>query len=68
VREAFLEQYRLAMEGSPAYPENADDVALLLELGTLEKLLYEVRYELRNRPDWLPLPLRDLEAVLRLIV
>src|SRR5690606_9862074 len=58
VRETFLEQYRLAMEGSAAYPESAEDIAALLDLGTLEKLLYEVRYELRNRPDWLPLPLK----------
>src|SRR5690606_27779977 len=64
-RETFLEQYRLAMEGSPASRESTDAAALLLELGPLEKLLYEVRYRLKSRPDWLPLPLRDLEARLR---
>ena len=64
VRDAFLEQYRFAMEGSPSYPESVDDAAALIELGVLEKLLYEVRYELRNRPDWLPLPLKDLDAML----
>ena len=26
----------------------------------VEKLLYELRYELQNRPDWLVLPWRDV--------
>src|SRR5690606_11439954 len=65
VREAFLEQYRLAMEGSIAYPESPKEFAPLLELGTLEKLLYEVRYEPRIRPNWLPVPLRDLDAMIK---
>ena len=26
----------------------------------LEKALYELRYELNNRPDWIDLPLRGL--------
>ncbi len=30
----------------------------------LEKLFYELRYEVRNRPDWLPIPLRGLTALL----
>src|SRR5690606_36737794 len=59
-RQAFLDEYRIAMEGCVAYPGDAEDVEALIELGTLEKVLYEVRYELRNRPDWLGLPLNDL--------
>ena len=30
----------------------------LLLLAEIEKLLYELRYELANRPDWLHVPLR----------
>jgi len=62
-RDAFLDEYRFAMEGCTAYPQDPQDVATLLELGTIEKLLYEVRYELRNRPDWLAVPLNALGAV-----
>jgi len=31
----------------------------------LQKALYEIAYELNNRPDWLPIPLR---GVLGLVV
>jgi maltose alpha-D-glucosyltransferase/alpha-amylase len=47
------------MEGSPALPEGhlRDD---LIDLCVLEKALYEVRYELDNRPDWVGAPLAAL--------
>jgi maltose alpha-D-glucosyltransferase/alpha-amylase len=34
----------------------------LLALFEIEKALYELRYELRNRPDWASIPLRSLIA------
>jgi maltose alpha-D-glucosyltransferase / alpha-amylase len=34
----------------------------LLQLFEIEKALYEVRYELGNRPDWAGIPLRALIA------
>jgi maltose alpha-D-glucosyltransferase/alpha-amylase len=38
-------------------PDDADDSALLLDGYILQKGLYEVRYELSNRPDWVHWPL-----------
>jgi maltose alpha-D-glucosyltransferase/alpha-amylase len=32
----------------------------LLELFELEKALYELRYEIANRPDWVTIPLSNL--------
>ena len=57
---AFIEAYSDAMQGCAAYPSRADDAERLIELAVLEKLLYEIRYEVANRPAWLPVPLRDL--------
>ena len=37
--------------------------AELLRLFLLEKALYEVLYELNNRPGWLDIPLRGLLAL-----
>ena len=37
----------------------------LLDLLLLEKALYELRYELANRPDWAAIPLRGLAELAR---
>ena len=36
----------------------------LLELAMLQKVLYELAYELNNRPDWVSIPLRGLLELL----
>jgi maltose alpha-D-glucosyltransferase/alpha-amylase len=41
-------------------PSGRSDVDLLLELLLLEKAVYEIGYELDNRPRWLAIPLRAL--------
>jgi maltose alpha-D-glucosyltransferase/alpha-amylase len=63
-RKAFIAAYASAVQGSGIYP-SFDDARGLLELAELEKLLYEVRYEQANRPDWLHIPLQGLQALLR---
>jgi maltose alpha-D-glucosyltransferase/alpha-amylase len=61
----FLSAYRDAMQGCSVYPQKPGEAERLIELAKIEKLLYEIRYELRNRPDWLAVPWRDLSAMLR---
>jgi maltose alpha-D-glucosyltransferase/alpha-amylase len=61
-RHAFLEGYRHAL-GSAAnrfVPDDSEAFARALAAWELDKALYEVAYEARNRPDWLELPLRSL--------
>jgi maltose alpha-D-glucosyltransferase/alpha-amylase len=60
VGAAFLKQYIETMGGSPILPQTGTDMALLLNVLLLEKALYEVNYELNNRPDWLRIPLRGV--------
>ena len=43
-------------------PADADDVVLVQAL-ELDKALYEVVYEARNRPTWLPIPLGAVERL-----
>ena len=59
VRPAFMSAYREGLG------ESSDDAGIaLLHLFELEKALYELRYELGNRPDWVRVPLRGLAELL----
>jgi predicted trehalose synthase len=39
-------------------------LAWLLDLFLLDKALYELNYELNNRPEWARIPLRGLSELL----
>jgi len=62
---AFLDAYRQDMEGGDAWPQEEAAAEGLLGLAGLEKALYEIRYELDNRPDWLSVPLGGVRSILR---
>ncbi|HTH96696.1 MAG TPA: maltose alpha-D-glucosyltransferase [Stellaceae bacterium] len=53
---AFLERYRKTIGNSPIWPQNEGHGQMLLELLILEKVFYEIGYELANRPAWLDIP------------
>jgi maltose alpha-D-glucosyltransferase / alpha-amylase len=60
VSAAFLKSY-LATAGNASWvPQTADDLELQLSTMLLEKALYELRYELNLRPDWVRIPLRGI--------
>jgi maltose alpha-D-glucosyltransferase/alpha-amylase len=63
-REAFLGAYEDAARGSGLFA-SFDDVRGLLALFELEKVLYELRYELNNRPAWTHIPLEGLVGFIR---
>ena len=54
---AFLASYRKAIAGCPSWPANEQHAKRLIDLFLIEKALYELRYEMDNRPDWLAIPL-----------
>lgn len=60
VKAAFLAGYWAGVEGCLSIPEPPWQADRLLCLFSLEKVLYEVRYELANRPQWVHIPLADL--------
>ncbi|TVQ39503.1 MAG: maltose alpha-D-glucosyltransferase [Spirochaetaceae bacterium] len=64
----FLHAYRaavVAQHGAARFiPEDPGDFAVLLETFLLEKAVYELGYEMNNRPEWLIIPVRGLEALL----
>jgi maltokinase len=62
-RSAFLSGYEAAIDES-LLPASGEPRAALLAACELEKALYELRYELDNRPGWVHVPLAGIERLL----
>ena len=63
VSAIFLKAYLGVIGQSGLVPKDLPTLALLLEASLMEKAIYEVGYELNNRPDWVRIP---LEGILQL--
>jgi trehalose synthase-fused probable maltokinase len=61
-RAQFLAGYRAAVEQSLVPSGSGMD--RLLSVFELEKAVYELRYELNNRPDWVGIPVAGIERML----
>jgi maltose alpha-D-glucosyltransferase/alpha-amylase len=59
----YLSGYLQHVEGSGLLPASGHDRALLLDTYVMEKALYELAYELDNRPGWVGTPLKGLLAI-----
>ena len=57
---AFLGAYYTAVDGALFVPAAPPERDALLEMFVLDKALYELNYELNNRPDWARIPLRGI--------
>jgi maltose alpha-D-glucosyltransferase/alpha-amylase len=64
VSDAFLTRYRAEMAGVRSIPAEPGKAAALLDFFTLEKAMYEVDYELAQRPAWVAIPLAGVLALL----
>ncbi len=56
---AFFDCYSAAIDGSPCWPKGPA-ARKLLDLMLIEKVIYEIGYELANRPAWLSIPVQGL--------
>jgi maltose alpha-D-glucosyltransferase/alpha-amylase len=57
VSAEFLRAYRETIADSPIVPADRQDFDALLHVYVLDKALYELVYELNNRPAWIRIPL-----------
>jgi trehalose synthase-fused probable maltokinase len=62
-RERFLEGYYTAVDGS-LLPPGQQATDQLLAVFETEKAVYELRYELNNRPDWVGIPVAGIVRLL----
>jgi maltose alpha-D-glucosyltransferase/alpha-amylase len=59
---AFLAGYIGRAQGSALIPPSPIHQSRLLDFYLIEKCVYEVAYELNNRPDWVAIPLGGLRT------
>lgn len=60
VSAKYLKAYLDRLSNSDLLPADRQQKQLLLDLFVLEKAVYELRYELNNRPDWASIPLKGI--------
>jgi trehalose synthase-fused probable maltokinase len=62
-RETFLEHYFTSVEAT-LLPHGEAAIRNLLSIFELEKAIYELQYELDNRPDWVSIPVAGIRRLL----
>jgi maltose alpha-D-glucosyltransferase/alpha-amylase len=62
----FLKTYLSGASEGQFLPRTAEEIRILLDVYLLEKAIYEMGYELNNRPEWAKIPLRGIEHVLQM--
>lgn len=65
VSGVFLRSYLNTAGRAPFLPEEREELEILLHAFILEKAVYELSYELNNRPDWVIIPIRGIESILK---
>ena len=64
VSAAFLRGYFDAMDSTGLLPIDPGARRVQLDAHVLEKALYEIRYELDHRPDWVGIPIHGVATLL----
>jgi maltose alpha-D-glucosyltransferase/alpha-amylase len=66
VRRTYLKAYLETAGAAPFIPKKPEHVDLLLAFYGIEKAIYEIGYEMENRPDWIPIPIAGLRGIMNL--
>jgi len=60
VSASFLRAYLKALGSSEILPSTSEERRMVLQAYLLNKAIYEIGYELNNRPAWLKIPLQGV--------
>jgi maltose alpha-D-glucosyltransferase/alpha-amylase len=60
VGAAFLRAYMTESASGSHLPRKPEELDVLLQAYLIEKAMYEIVYELNNRPEWVRIPLRGV--------
>jgi maltose alpha-D-glucosyltransferase/alpha-amylase len=61
LESCFLNAYREVAGGQAWWPADDTAASMLITVFKLDKAIYELAYELDNRPDWIDVPLSAIE-------
>jgi maltose alpha-D-glucosyltransferase/alpha-amylase len=61
----FLQSYLKTTDNAIFIPQNSEDLQIMLEAYLLDKAVYEIGYELNNRPSWVVIPVRGIKHILK---
>ncbi|MFZ0456421.1 MAG: maltose alpha-D-glucosyltransferase [Ignavibacteriaceae bacterium] len=62
---AFLNSYLETVKGSDFIPEGNDELSILLNIFLIDKSIYEIGYELNNRPEWVIIPMQGIRLIMK---
>lgn len=65
VSTSFLRSYLQSVEHTQLLPDDPEQLKILLDVYLLEKAIYEIGYELNNRPHWLKVTLQGVLQLLK---
>ncbi|HXV19159.1 MAG TPA: alpha-amylase, partial [Candidatus Omnitrophota bacterium] len=66
VSSAYLKAYLETAKESAFLPKRDEELTVMLDVYVLEKAIYELNYELNNRPDWIEIPVKGVAQILNL--
>lgn len=64
VSRTFWSGYLETVGNAAFVPEDSEDLEILLQCFLLEKAVYELGYELNNRPGWVSIPIKGIMQIL----
>ncbi len=65
ISRIFFHSYLRTIAEAEFLPQNQDELNVLLDAFLLEKAVYELGYELNNRPDWAVIPMTGISSILK---
>ncbi|MGD1716871.1 maltose alpha-D-glucosyltransferase [Dapis sp. BLCC M172] len=60
---SFLKAYLQSTNSSSFLPQSEQEIQVLLDVYLLEKVIYELDYELTSRPEWIEIPLKRIQQL-----
>lgn len=60
----FLGSYLNTVKDAPFIPKDREELDIMLKAYLLEKAVYELGYELNNRPNWIRIPIKGIRDLL----